>query len=74
MADEADIADAYIAKAIRDALDQRQQNHLEAKESAKYCKKCGEDIPEARRKLGNIQLCVPCAEKAEWRESLFANY
>ena len=44
MADEADIADAYIAKAIRDALDQRQQNNLEPKESAKYCKKCGEHL------------------------------
>lgn len=74
MADEADIANAYITNAIKAALDQRQQNNLEPKESAKFCKQCGEEIPEARRQLGNIQLCVPCAEKAEWRDSLFANY
>lgn len=74
MADEADIANAYIINAIEAALGQRQQNPNEPKQSAQFCKKCGEEIPEARRKLGNIQLCVPCAEKTEWRESLFANY
>ena len=73
MADEADIANAYITNAIEAALGQRQQN-IEPKQSAKFCKKCGEEIPEARRNIGNIQLCVPCAEKTEWRESLFANY
>lgn len=78
MADEADIANAYIANAITNAIEaalgQRQQNNFELKPSAQFCKECGDEIPEARRKLGNIQLCVACAEETERRKSLFANY
>jgi len=71
MADEADIANAYITHAIETALSQRLANTT-TKKGAKLCK-CGEEIPPARRELG-FNLCVPCAEESEWRESQFINY
>lgn len=34
--------------------------------SAEFCEECGEDIPEARRKLvPGVQLCVYCQERLE---------
>lgn len=34
--------------------------------SAEFCEECGEDIPEARRKLvPGVQLCVYCQTKLE---------
>lgn len=71
MADEADIANAYIARAIELELHKRQQN-TEVKEGAKFCKECGEAMPPARRQLG-FQLCIECAEETERRKALFAN-
>ena len=40
--------------------------------SAEFCEECGEDIPEARRKLvPGVQLCVYCQSKLE---RIRANY
>ncbi|MCD6039853.1 MAG: hypothetical protein K0S27_1253 [Gammaproteobacteria bacterium] len=72
MADEVDIANAYIARAIELELCKRQQN-TEVKEGARCCKKCKESIPPVRRKLG-FELCIECAEDTERRNALFANH
>jgi RNA polymerase-binding transcription factor DksA len=71
MADAADIAGAYIDRAIEIELHKRQQR-TEVKEGAKNCKECEEVMPVARRKLG-FQFCIECAEEAERRKALFAN-
>lgn len=73
MADEADIANAYITNAIEAALGQRQQAPADLNTITKFCKECGEEIAVARRQLG-FQLCITCAEETERRKSLFANY
>jgi phage/conjugal plasmid C-4 type zinc finger TraR family protein len=72
MADDADIANDYIANEVSRALGKIRQQDGE-KIGAKICKDCGEKIPEARRKLG-FQLCVECAEETERRKSMFADY
>jgi RNA polymerase-binding transcription factor DksA len=72
MADEADIAFAYINRAIESALGQRQQN-TEVKVGAPFCKICDEEIPPARRDLG-FHLCIQCAEDNERRKAQFVDY
>lgn len=72
MADEADVAKAYIDGEIERELRKRQQN-TEVREGAKFCKECGETMPAARRQLG-FQLCIECAEETERRNALFANH
>jgi len=72
MADEADIANAYITNAIEAALGSRQQK-VPSLVITKECKECGEEIPLARRQLG-FQFCISCAEETERRKSLFADY
>ena len=73
MADEADIANAYITNAIEAALGHRQQKAKQPSVITKECKECGEEIPEARRQLG-FQFCITCPEETERRKSLFADY
>ena len=72
MADDADIANDYINNEVSRALAKLRQPGG-GKPGSKICAECGEDIPEARRKLG-FKLCVQCAEESERRNSLFANY
>lgn len=44
------------------------QNQAE-KPSAKFCEECGDDIPEARRKIvPGVQFCVFCQEKHERKQ------
>jgi RNA polymerase-binding transcription factor DksA len=72
MADEADIASAYI-EAIESELYKRQRNaEVQVKEGARFCKSCDETMPSARRQLG-FQLCIECAEETERRKALFGN-
>lgn len=71
MADEADIANDYIAQAISSALNKRQQNS-NTQLVSKNCADCGEEIPIARRSLG-FKLCFECAEESERRKSLFVD-
>lgn len=73
MADEADMAHAYITDIVERALRQQQQRTSSTGVITKECKDCGEEIPMARRQLG-FQLCITCAEETERRKSLFADY
>jgi RNA polymerase-binding transcription factor DksA len=72
MADEADIANDYIANEVSRALGKLRQDTA-GKPGSKNCMECDETIPTARRKLG-FTLCVQCASESERRKSLFANY
>jgi RNA polymerase-binding transcription factor DksA len=72
MADDADIANDYNELLISNALGGiRQESN--GKSGPKICAECEDNIPEARRKLG-FKLCVPCAEEAERRNSLYAGH
>lgn len=71
MADDADIANDFMANELLGALKKLRQDAV-TKPGPKTCVECGEDIPQARRKLG-FKLCVECAEETERRNSLFAN-
>lgn len=57
MADFADVASN---------LEQERLNHSLAErvnfqgESEKICMDCGNEIPEQRRTLGNVKLCIDC--------------
>jgi len=72
MADDADIANDFIHNEVSRALNKMRQN-MGGNPGSKTCADCGEEIPDARRKLG-FKLCVPCAEENERRNALFANY
>ncbi len=72
MADDADVANAYIDSEVSRALHKMRQNTA-VKVGSKECSECGETVPEVRRKLG-FHLCVECAEETERRKSLFAEY
>lgn len=71
MADEADIANSYIDRAMTEALNKLRQEPAAAQAGSKVCVECEEKIPDARRKLG-FRLCIECAEESERRQSLFA--
>lgn len=72
MADIIDIANDLIDSEVSRALRKIRQNKSQDKEGAKFCVECGDNVPEARQKLG-FKLCVPCAEETERRKSLFAD-
>lgn len=71
MADDADVANDIINAAVSRALE-KFQHSSNVKLGPKVCKECGEDIPNARRKLGFL-LCIECAAEVERRQSMFAN-
>lgn len=71
MADEIDLANDLIDNEVARALSRIRQASQEAK-GAEFCVECGEDIPDARQKLG-FKFCVPCAEEAERRKALFVD-
>jgi RNA polymerase-binding transcription factor DksA len=74
MADVIDIANDLIDSEVSRALNKIRQNTAKQHaEGTKVCMECGDNIPEARQKLG-FKLCVPCAEEAERRKALFADY
>jgi RNA polymerase-binding transcription factor DksA len=72
MADDVDLATKLVETELTYALDKLRQNASVPIEGTKECTECGEKIPEPRRKLG-FNLCVPCAEEAERRRSLFTD-
>lgn len=42
----------------------RARKNVPSGESLEYCEKCGEEIPEARRKaLPGVRLCISCQEE-----------
>lgn len=71
MADEVDLANDFMDVQVSRALRLRQV--APQKPGAHHCKECEEKMPDARRQLG-FQLCFECAEEAERRKSLFADY
>lgn len=70
MADLVDLANDSIDNEISRALNKIRQNSSNTPEGAKFCVECDDKIPDERRKMG-FNLCVPCAEEAERRKSLF---
>lgn len=64
MADMVDIAQDCIPN-IQKEIDKIQSMFIG--ESNTECEECGEEIPERRRKLGNVKLCVDCANDLEKR-------
>lgn len=58
-------ASLYTERAI-DAH-RRKQEHRSMMPSEMYCIECEEEIPEARRAFGGVELCVECASLAEAR-------
>ncbi len=70
MADEADLANDFIANEVLSALNKMRQSK-EVKMGPKKCVECGENNPLERRQMG-FKLCKECAEQSERRQSLFA--
>lgn len=73
MADDIDVATSLIEGELEQALKRIRQTAYQDSVGSKTCIECGDNIPEARQKLG-FKLCVPCAEETERRKSLFADY
>lgn len=71
MADQIDLANDLIDNELSRALNKIRQSTGEPKGS-KHCVECGDTIPAARQQLG-FKFCVPCAEEAERRSSLFSD-
>jgi RNA polymerase-binding transcription factor DksA len=72
MADEIDFANDLIDVEVSRAINRMRQQTAQSSEGSKTCTECGEDMPEARRKMG-FKLCVPCAQESERRGQLFAD-
>lgn len=71
MADEIDLANDLIDIELGRALNKLRQQNDHPIQGATFCHECMEELPLARKSLG-FKLCVPCAEDAERRKSLFA--
>ncbi len=66
--EEAEVAQINSLISNQNAVDAvRNQLAKQAeKPSAEFCEECGEDIPEARRKLvPGVQLCIHCQTRLE---------
>ncbi len=66
---------AQIADSIADEVS-RARSRLPKGESAAFCEKCGEAVPEARRKaLPGVRLCLACQTEEDARERVeFSSY
>lgn len=62
MADIADKASDYADELLKQTLVNRQKFDTESKYE---CLECGSEIPEQRRALGNVTLCVGCQTALE---------
>lgn len=72
--EEAEVAQINSLISNQNAVDQvrNQLAKQAAQPSAEFCEECGEDIPEARRKLvPGVQLCIHCQTRFE---RIKANY
>lgn len=72
MADEADIANNLIDNEVSRALAKIRENSTQDLKGSEFCIECGDEMPDARQKLG-FKYCVPCAEERERRKSLYAD-
>lgn len=70
MADPIDIANELVETELSRALNKLRQNTAQDQTGTKFCIECGDKMPVGRKKLG-FKLCVPCAEEAERRKSLY---
>jgi RNA polymerase-binding transcription factor DksA len=73
MADDIDLANDLIDSEVSRALSRIRQSAATAVEGSKFCVECGDNMPLGRTKLG-FKLCVPCAEDAERKKSMFVEY
>ena len=68
MVDLVDIAEEFRAKQLQEQLNARPQfyavSHFE-------CDECGDVIPEQRRKLGGVTLCIACQSVLEAKQKHF---
>lgn len=63
MTDIVDSANELMEKSVDSQL--QEISALFDGQSLHECEMCGEKIPEARRKLGNVRLCVACKREQE---------
>lgn len=66
MADPCEIGTRQEAHHREMALDNRVRFEGESRHD---CEECGNNIPEGRRKLGGVRLCVGCQEVADRRSA-----
>lgn len=59
----ADDVDLVMERMDRDFS--RLKTHNFNIESSTHCRECDEEIPERRRKVGNIHHCIGCQEEIE---------
>jgi len=71
MADFADTASDISAEHLNLALHNRPQFEGESKYE---CVRCGSDIPEQRRALGNVTLCINCQTSIENHNRHFRHF
>ena len=64
MADTGDLATEMYDKHVERSLANRPS---QSGGSLKFCIDCDDEIPEKRRKVGNIKRCVMCQEAHEVR-------
>lgn len=65
MADLADVAERVIANNLEALLQNRKNYELI---SEFECEECGNEIPEQRRKLGGVTLCIDCQSVLEAKQ------
>ncbi|MBD1229824.1 TraR/DksA C4-type zinc finger protein [Acinetobacter seifertii] len=68
MADPVDIAEGIAEERIQQTLSNRQTFDVESEKSnvsEHECEECGAEIPERRRALGNVKLCIDCQTAVE---------
>ena len=68
MADLADVAERVIANNLEASLQNRRNYELI---SEFECEECGNEIPEQRRKLGGVTLCIDCQSVLEAKQKHF---
>lgn len=69
MADPVDLATDSAVDVNQVVLDGLK--HVQEVESKHECERCEDDIPEERRKLGNVTLCVFCQSALERKTKVF---
>lgn len=62
MVDFADVAESIAEETIQQTLSNRQTFDGESEHE---CMNCGNEIPERRRALGNVKLCIDCQTAVE---------
>ncbi|MHA3079525.1 TraR/DksA C4-type zinc finger protein [Acinetobacter sp. ANC 5502] len=70
----ADLAD-FAASVIEDSLAQTLMHAQKFDAVSEHeCEECGDEIPEQRRKLGGVTLCVTCQSVLEMKRKQHRGY